>query len=79
MINGSYVDYLFGVATGWLGWSPKVAWKTPIPELMLALRARIEWCRMTGEISNHEQAGSAPAAPVSVADKLKAVLRGGRN
>ena len=79
MIAGSYVDYLFGVATGWLGWSPKTAWKTPIPELMLALNARIEWCRMTGEISGAGHTAPPPAAKANVADKLKAALRGGKN
>ena len=43
MKNGSYVDYLFGVATGWLGWPPDTAWHTPIPHIMLALDARLDW------------------------------------
>lgn len=31
------------MATGLLGWSPKVAWRTPIPELLIAMDAKIEW------------------------------------
>lgn len=71
MKNGSYVDYLFGVAAGWLGWPPDTAWHTPIPQIMLALDARLDW---TGRGQ-----GPAPAATPkreSVADKLKSFLRG---
>ena len=45
MRNGSYVDYLFGVATGWLG---------------------------GGKAQQH----AAPKQKASVADRLKAFLRG---
>jgi len=73
--NGSYVDYLFGVATGWLGWPPDTAWHTPIPQIMLALDARLDW---TGR-GQGQGLGQGPAsAPKreSVADKLKSFLRG---
>lgn len=71
MRNGSYVDYLFGVATGWLGWPPDTAWKTPIPQIMLALDARLDWM-------GRGQARQPPTAQkkASVADRLKAFLRG---
>jgi len=72
--NGSYVDYLFGVATGWLGWSPDTAWHTPIPQIMLALDARLDW---TGRGQAQGQApGAKPPTRQSVADKLKSFLRG---
>ncbi|MNH47114.1 hypothetical protein D3C79_1101920 [compost metagenome] len=71
MKNGSYVDYLFGVATGWLGWSPDNAWHTPIPQIMLALDARLDW---TGR--GQAQGQAAPQKRESVADKLKNFLRG---
>jgi hypothetical protein len=35
------------MATGWLGWSPHDAWHTPMPEMFVALDARIEWHKMT--------------------------------
>ncbi|PKI24853.1 MULTISPECIES: hypothetical protein [Pseudomonas putida group] len=74
MKNGSYVDYLFGVATGWLGWPPDTAWHTPIPQIMLALDARLDW---TGRGQAHGQApGTKPSTRQSVADKLKSFLRG---
>ncbi|AGN81540.1 hypothetical protein N5K35_31325 [Pseudomonas sp. GD03651] len=74
MKNGSYVDYLFGVATGWLGWPPDTAWHTPIPQIMLALDACLDW---TGR--GQAGQGPAPTAPQkreSVAEKLKNFLRG---
>lgn len=74
MKNGSYVDYLFGVATGWLGWPPDTAWRTPIPQIMLALDARLDWTgRGQGQPSVHP---AAPRRPASVAEKLKAFFRG---
>lgn len=74
MRNGSYVDYLFGVATGWLGWPPDTAWHTPIPQIMLALDARLDW---TGRGQAQGQApGAKPPTRQSVADKLKSFLRG---
>jgi len=69
--NGSYVDYLFGVATGWLGWPPETAWRTPVPQIMLALDARLDW---TGRGQAQPQAN--PQKREGVADKLKAFLRG---
>ena len=74
MRNGSYVDYLFGVATGWLGWPPDTAWHTPIPQIMLTLDARLDW---TGRGQAQGQAANAkPPTRQSVADKLKSFLRG---
>ncbi|RYZ22731.1 MAG: hypothetical protein EOO16_07700 [Chitinophagaceae bacterium] len=77
MKNGSYVDYLFGVATGWLGWPPDTAWKTPIPQIMLALDARLDW---TGRGQAQAQGqNAAPRKQGNVADKLKAFFRGRRD
>lgn len=76
MKNGSYVEYLFGVATGWLGWSPKTAWRTPIPELINALDARIDWLKLTGALV--DKSPSPEQRKASVADKLRAALRGRR-
>lgn len=45
--KGSYVDLLYRIATGWLGWSPRDAWHTPIPEILLAKEGRIEWLKAT--------------------------------
>ncbi|MCY1371460.1 hypothetical protein D9M69_586030 [compost metagenome] len=72
MRAGSYVDYLFGVATGWLGWPPDTAWRTPIPQLLLALEARLDW------MNPSQKASQPPEKPPSVAEKIKAVLGGNR-
>lgn len=74
MRNGSYVDYLFGVATGWLGWPPETAWRTPIPQILLALDARLDWMN-PGNASSPKRAPS-PQRKATVADRLKAFLRG---
>jgi hypothetical protein len=71
--NGSYVDYLFGVATGWLGWPPETAWRTPIPQIMLALDARLDWMGV-----GQPRQQSVPQKRGNVADRLKAFLRGRR-
>lgn len=71
MRNGSYVDYLFGVATGWLGWPPDTAWNTPIPQIMLALDARLDWMGR-GQAQRHPTVQKKG----SVADRLKSFLRG---
>lgn len=76
MKDGSYVDYLFGVATGWLGWPPDTAWHTPIPQLMLALDARIEWTGRGQTQGNASGQAAVVRKPGSVADKLKAFFRG---
>lgn len=74
MKNGSYVDYLFGVATGWLGWPPDTAWHTPIPHIMLALDARLDW---TGRGQAQGQTtAEKPSTRQGVAEKLKSFLRG---
>jgi len=43
MTAEEYGDHLFGVATGWLGWTPRQAMRAPIPQIIVALRARVEW------------------------------------
>jgi hypothetical protein len=63
------------VATGWLGWMPEVAWRTPIPELLLAMDARVEWTRMTHPFGGGTAEPEKPKAS-NVAAKLRAVLTG---
>ncbi|MDD1150407.1 hypothetical protein M5G25_19185 [Pseudomonas sp. TNT2022 ID357] len=65
------------MATGWLGWPPDLAWSTPLPELFLAMDARIEWVQMTNPF------GGKPAKekpkPSTVAQKLRQALAGRRD
>lgn len=75
--NGSYIDTLFRYATGWLGWTPEIAWNTPIPELLMALESRIEWVQLTSPFGG-AKSGEKPKQAKSVADKLRAVFSGRR-
>lgn len=61
------------MATGWLGWPPETAWRTPIPQIMLALDARLDWMGL-----GQQRQQQAPPKRGSVADRLKAFLRGRR-
>jgi hypothetical protein len=77
--DGSYVDRLFAIATGWLGWAPDVAWITPLPELFMAMDARLEWVKMTNPFGTGkalDQQGKPKAS--TVADKLREALTGRR-
>ncbi|UUC17533.1 hypothetical protein NOV18_20015 [Pseudomonas asiatica] len=67
---------MFSVAVGWLGWSPQVAWTTPLPELFLAMDARVEWARMTHPFGGSGKVQDKPEKPLGVADKLRAALSG---
>jgi hypothetical protein len=67
MSPGQFADHLFGVATGWLGWSPKTALRTPIPQIHAALRARIAWLAITN--------GHDPDVPANPADRIKKSLK----
>lgn len=75
--DGSYVDRLYAVATGWLGWTPELAWSTPLPELFLAMDARIEWAQMTNPFGSGKPGPKkVKPAPSTVAAKLRQVLTG---
>lgn len=65
------------MATGWLGWPPDLAWSTPMPELFLAMDAKIEWAQMTNPFGGgkKKEAASKPS-PSTVADKLRQALTG---
>ncbi|MCE5976639.1 hypothetical protein LVS58_19255 [Pseudomonas sp. JR33AA] len=77
MEDGSYVDRLYSIATGWLGWQPDVAWRTPLPELFMALDARLEWSQMTNPFGKGKAQGAKPKPSASaVADKLRQALTG---
>lgn len=65
---------MYAAATGYLGWSPDVAWHTPLPELFLALDARVEWVRMTSPFGSKPE--PKKSTPGNVADKLRQALTG---
>lgn len=69
--------HLFGVATGWLGWTADTAWNTPIPELLAALDARIEWVQMTNPFGSKKKQGPPKdETPEERAARIKAAIRG---
>ena len=69
------------MATGWLGWPPDVAWRTPVPEILTALDARIEWVNMTNPFGSGDDKGGKggkrskgkPKARMSPAEMRKAL------
>ncbi|AYN18849.1 hypothetical protein CHR29_16640 [Pseudomonas monteilii] len=65
------------MATGWLGWPPETAWRTPLPELFMAMDARLEWVQMTSPFGNGK-AGvrQEKPKPTTVAEKLRQALTG---
>lgn len=69
---------MFSVGVGWLGWTPQVTWITPLPELFLAMDARLEWTRMTHPFATAGKPGAKLGKPIGVADKLRAALSGRR-
>lgn len=73
------MDRLYSVAVGWLGWPPDVAWRTPLPELFLAMDARIEWAQMTNPFGSKASSKVQKPSASTVAAKLRQALarRGG--
>lgn len=55
MTLSEFVEHLYGVATGWLGWSPEVAWTTPMPEIYVAMKARVKWEQMRNGVDTDPQ------------------------
>lgn len=54
-----------------------MAWNTPLPELFLAMDARIEWAQMTNPFgSGKPRPKQGKPAPSTVAAKLRQVLTG---
>ncbi|VVO30376.1 hypothetical protein [Pseudomonas fluorescens] len=51
------MDELFCIATGSLYWSPRDAWETPVPQILMAWEARVEFLRATNP------SGPPPAPP----------------
>lgn len=42
-----YLDKLFEWATGWLGWTPEVFFATPVPQIEMALRGKVDCLEKT--------------------------------
>ena len=54
-----------------------MAWNTPLPELFLAMDARIEWAQMTNPFGSGKPGPKkGKPSPSTVATKLRQVLTG---
>ena len=47
MTEAEFLEYEFGLATGWLGWPPEFAWRSTVPEIDVAIAAKVEFIQMT--------------------------------
>ncbi|QHF02449.1 hypothetical protein N015_08510 [Pseudomonas asturiensis] len=43
------------MATGWLGWPPSEAWTIPVPEILMAWDAKVEFLRNTNPFGASEK------------------------
>lgn len=64
---------MFGLATGYLGWSPHDAWHTPIPLINLALDYRIDWMQKTNPFGGGKRQKEQPRKKPT-ADAIKAAF-----
>lgn len=56
---------------------PATAWSTPLPELFIALDAKIEWSQMTNPFgSGKATSQKAKPKPTDVAEKLRQAFTG---
>ncbi|WP_322114585.1 hypothetical protein [Pseudomonas putida] len=54
-----------------------MAWITPLPELFMAMDARLEWVQMTNPFGGGKKSGQQDKPkPSTVADKLRQALTG---
>ena len=67
-----FIDALFKVGTGYLGWTPEVTLNTPIPQIVLAYEGKIDFVIKTNPFGGSKSA----AKPVdkSVAKQKLAAL-----
>lgn len=65
MSYADYLDHLFKAATGWLGWTPEVALRTPMPLIELAMEGRYAYLRAVNGIPEDDDADTTPMRPAS--------------
>jgi len=58
-----YLEEIFRLATGWLGWPPETALHTPIPQIILAIDGKADFVSKTNPFG--------PARKKTDAEKLK--------
>jgi hypothetical protein len=55
MTLSEYVEYLFGICTAWLGWSPADSWASTIPEIRVAFKAKVEFQKMLNGVEDPQE------------------------
>jgi len=73
MTEAEYLVHIFGVATGWLGWSPDVAWNSTVPEITISIAAKIDFIQMQngGKKSEPKKKKSSMSSFISAIVKQK--------
>ena len=66
------IDRLFQIGTGYLGWSAEQTMATPMPQILLALDAKIEWTQSTNPFESSKKPTSKDATKDPV-EKLRAM------
>lgn len=62
------------MATGWLGWPPSVAWSATVPEIVVALDAKIDFIKMTNPFGASKEKPQNPQTKEQVAAKFEALM-----
>ncbi|MBP5971072.1 hypothetical protein [Pseudomonas iridis] len=67
------VDELFQIATGWLGWSPREAWRTPVVEIVMAWESKRQFLSDTNPFGGG--GGDSPPSKQAVAKEARMGFR----
>lgn len=74
------MDEVFCLATGSLQWSPRDAWETPVPQILMAWEARMEFLRATNPFGKADKPVGPPPGETQEQkrQRIKAQIRGAR-
>lgn len=72
-----YLDHLFKLGMGWLGWSEEQTLDTSMPAIMIAYDGRMEMLQSIfgGGEAKAEQPKADDGEPVSLHERLKSAFR----
>ena len=60
------MDSVFEMATGWLGWDPETALNTPLSQINLALKGRMDFIVKTNPFGSGKQEDTTVKGPEAV-------------
>jgi len=72
MSEDDFLTHIFGVATGWLGWTPDTAWGCTVPEITVAIEAKIDFLNMQ---NGGPKKPSKTKKPLDTGDFLSDILK----